>query len=129
MFRLGERFAHPRQPASYACSSVPRILSGRAESLAPVFVPAAHELGCEGRFLSSAHRPHQLFGELAADDLEQSVIREGRYAAAMRLANHVPEHQVRELGGARGFLQVSVLGSERAWLASCHVDGPEPSAK
>src|SRR5258708_34437129 len=83
-------------------------------------MPAADELGREGSLLPSAHRSHELFGELAADDLEQSLVWRRSLAAAVSLAGHVLEHHVDELGCPSRILHVPMLGIERAWR------GPPP---
>ncbi len=121
------RFAHPRQPASYA--GMTRRLRGCPEPLAPVFMPAAHELGREGGLLPGAHRSYELFGELAADDPKQSLVWRRSIPAPVALADDVPEHHVHELGCPTGLLHVSRFGIERARRAPRHVDGSEPTAK
>src|ERR1700682_197111 len=117
MFRLHARFEHFGPSPSYVCSSRRRRLSGRAEPLTPIFVPAPHEFSREGSLLPGTHWLDQLFRELAADDLEQSVVRCCEDAAPRTtLADDVLEHHVDELRPPGCLIQVSLGWLERLRL-------------
>src|SRR6266853_535609 len=95
----------------------------------PRKVPAACELCRKRRFLPHPHRADQLFGELLADDLDQSIVRRTGRSAAMASQQDIFEHQVDQLRRAWCILEVSLLRPERFGLTPGHIDGPQPPAE